>query len=168
MKNFYLIVYSWGTTILYIVFLLWLATIPSLGSENELIKVVYRLVLYALLYILIYRSLIMLLKSTVSRLSAWRSKREKIEDAEFVLIIETLVVIISILASILVAIADESIQTFFLEAGERTSEIKDILVSSMAIFLTSLVVYTTPVIGEFEVAIREWFRNGVKKLQNRK
>lgn len=168
MKNFYLIVYSWGTTVLYIVFLLWLATIPNLGNNNELVKVVYRLILYTLLYILIYRSLIILLKSTVSRLAAWRSKREKIEDAEFVLIIETLVVIISILASILVAIADESIQTFFLEEGQRTTEVKDILISSMAIFLTSLVVYTTPVIGEFEIAIKEWFQNGVKKLRNGK
>lgn len=158
MKNVFLLAYAWGSTVLFGALIFWLATIPGLevtsGPTNEAIKVAYRMILYSIFFILFYRSIIMSIKSTVGRLSKWRSKREENEDAEFVLIIETLVVIITILATSIFALVDETLQ---LNLPGRNFEIKDVLISVMSIFLTSIIVYTMPVIGELEVAIKHKF-----------
>ncbi len=169
MKTISFLLYSWGSTILYTAFLFWLASVPNLGNgdlnTDEMVKVGYRLILYSILFILIYRSLIVTLKSSISRLAAWRSKKEKIEDMEFVLIIETLLVIISILVCVIVAIIEELLQSNLgFNAEARSFEVKDILVSLMSILLTSIIVYSMPVIGEFEVAIKhKFFNNSSKK-----
>ncbi len=163
MKKFLFVIYAWGTTIAFSLLIIWLATIPNLGkldtNTDELIKVLYRITLYALMYILFYRSAIATLKTTVDRLSKWRSRKEKQEDAEFVLIIETLVVIISILAISILAIFEEFIQT---ETQGRSAEIKDVLISIMSIILTSIVVYSMPVIGELEVAVSHKIKEGFR------
>ncbi len=154
-KKLAYVLWAWGSTILFAGLIYWLATIPNFDVRSdpsgEVIKVLFRMLLYAVLFILVYRSIIATLKTTVSRLSAWRSRDEAIEDAEFVLVIETLVVIISILATILFSVFEEGIQNF---VEGRHSEIKDVLVSVMAVLLTSIVVYSAPVIGELEVAIK--------------
>jgi hypothetical protein len=154
-KKLAYVLWAWGSTILFAGLIYWLATIPNFDVKSdpsgEVIKVLFRMLLYAVLFILVYRSIIATLKTTVSRLSAWRSRDEAIEDAEFVLIIETLVVIISILATILFSVFEEGIQNF---VEGRHAEIKDVLVSVMAVLLTSIVVYSAPVIGELEVAIK--------------
>ncbi len=134
----------------------WLATLPYLNAgdkvTDELVKVIFRMVLYAILFILFYRSIIITLKSTVERLSKWRSKEEEIEDSEFVLIIETLVVVVTILSTTLFSIFEEYTQAL---AGDgRNAQIKDVLVSIMAILLSAIVVYSMPVIGELEFAIK--------------
>lgn len=155
MKNVLLVFYAWATTFLYALVILWLATIPNLqtaaGGADELIKVLYRMVLYAILFILFYRAVIMTLKSTVDRLSKWKSKQEEIEDAEFVLIIETLVVIVAVLGTSIFAAFEEYIQSFF---TNRHAELKDVLISVMAILLTAIIVYSLPIIGELEIAIK--------------
>jgi flagellar biosynthesis protein FlhB len=156
MKKLAFLIYAWGSTALFLTFLFWLATIPNLEASessemtDQIIKVLFRMVLYSLLFIFIFRSIIITLKSTISRLSSWRSKREKIEDLEFVLIIETLVTVVAILASILIAIAEEAIQ---INISGRSAEIVDILVSVIAILITAIVSYSMPVIGELEIAI---------------
>jgi NADH:ubiquinone oxidoreductase subunit 6 (subunit J) len=155
MKKTFFLIYAWGSTILFGALIYWLATLPYLNAgdrvADELIKVIFRMTLYAILFILFYRSCIMTLKSSVERLSTWRSKNEKHQDAEFVLIIETLVVIITILATILFSIFEEYTQSL---VEGRASEVKDILISIMTVFLTAIVVYSMPVIGELEFAIK--------------
>ena len=152
------IFWAWGTTLLFAGVIYWVATIPNFDvttdATNEVVKVIFKMLLYALFFILFYRSIIATLKNTVQRLSGWRSKGEAVEDAEFVLIIETMTVIITILSTTLFAIFEEYSQNFV--AG-RHAEVKDVLVSVMAILLTALVVYTMPVIGELEVAIKHKF-----------
>ncbi len=158
LKKFGHIIYAWGTTLLFAGVIYWVATIPNFDvttdATNEVVKVVFKMLLYALLFILFYRSIIATLKNTVKRLSGWRSKGEALEDAEFVLIIETMTVIVTILATTLFAIFEEYIQNF---VPGRHPEVRDVLVSVMAILLTALVVYTMPVIGELEVAIKHKF-----------
>jgi ABC-type Fe3+-siderophore transport system permease subunit len=158
MKNIVLVTYAWATTFLYSIVILWLATLPNLetatGGTDELIKVLYRMVLYAMLFILFYRAIIITLKSTVDRLSKWRSKKEEMEDSEFVLIIETLVVIVTVLATSIFAAFEEYLQGFL---TNRNAELKDVLISVMAILLTAIVVYSLPVIGELEIAIKHKF-----------
>ncbi|CAG1772054.1 hypothetical protein BAC3_02289 [uncultured bacterium] len=116
MRRLAFLIYAWGSTALFGVLIYWLATIPNFqagGSmSDDLIKVIFRMVLYAILFILLYRSIIVTLKSTIERLSAFRSKGEKLDDAEFVLIIETLVVIVSMFACVLFAFFEEHIQLF--------------------------------------------------------
>ena len=119
--------------------------------------------MYSILFILFYRSCIITLKTTVERLSKWRSRKEEIEDMEFVLIIETLIVIITILATILFAVFEEYTQ--FVTGGSRNAEVKDVLISIMAALLTAIVVYSMPVLGELEVAIKHKFEREVREYK---
>ncbi len=154
MKKALFLLYAWGSTFLFAIIIYWLATVPNLAGDepaDELVKVVFRMTLYSILFILVYRSLIITLKNTVSRLSAWRSKREEIEDAEFVLIIETLMVIVTILTTLLFSIFEEYTQAF---VEGRMADPKDVLISTMAILVTAIVVYAMPVIGELEMAVK--------------
>ena len=156
MKRAAFIVYAWGSTFLFAFLIYWLATLPYLNAgdqvTDELVKVIFRMTLYAIFFILFYRSIIITLKTTVDRLSKWRSKDEEVEDAEFVLIIETLVVIVTILSTTLFSIFEEYTQA--LSGDARNAEVKDVLVSVMAILLSAIVVYSMPVIGELEYAIK--------------
>jgi hypothetical protein len=171
MRKISYLLYAWTSTIIFILGLIWLATIPNLAnsysSTDEVTKVIFRMVLYSILLILVYRSFIVTLKNTVTRLSKWRSLREQHEDAEFVLIIETLVILVSILSSIIVAFIEEFIQSYYNIEG-RKGELQDILISTMAILLTSIVVYSMPVIGELEVALKHKTHNLIKSIKNKK
>src|SRR5690554_5405742 len=124
------IIYAWGSTLLLVGVMFWLATLPDLGEESgeysELIKILYRLVLYAFLFLLTYRSLLATFRITVGRLSKWHSKKEMAEDRVFVLIIETLLVIIAVLGSTIVAIIEEYIQNF---VEGRNADVEDVLIS---------------------------------------
>jgi hypothetical protein len=173
MKRLAFLLYAWGSTILMGVLIYWLATVPNFEAgevvEDELVKVVFRMTLYSIFFILFYRSIIITLKSTVERLSSFRSKGEKSEDAEFVLIIETFVVLVSILATTIFAIFEEYTQNF---VEGRNAEVKDILISIMSILLTAIVVYSIPVIGELELAIKhkldEGYHGIIKKKKKQK
>lgn len=164
MKSIAFLSYAWGTTIVYMLFIFWLATIPSLANElgesSEFVKIIYRFIIYTFLFLLIYRSIIFTLKSTVDRLAFWRSKREMIEDSEFVLVIETLVVILAMSLCSIVAFVDEFLQ-FYTE--DRKVELTDVLISFMAITLSALVIYTSPILGEIELV----FKNRIKNLFKR-
>jgi len=50
----------------------------------------------------------------------------------------------------------------------RKAEIKDILVSIMAVLLTGIVVYTLPVIGELEMALKHKFEYEVSLVRKNK
>ncbi len=167
MKNLAFIIYSWGSSILLTVLIFWLATIPEFEINNTsasdaIIKTIFRMGIYALLYIFIYRSIIITLKQSITRLSQYRSKKEKIEDAEFVLIIETLIVVVVAFACVIISMIAEWIQSTNI-VSLKTSELQDVLVSTMSILLTSIIVYSVPVIGELEIAIKHWFKEGNKK-----
>jgi len=157
MKRVIYVLYSWGSTILFVGLLFWLATVPNLSAGDsettEAIKVLYRLVLYLILFLFIYRSIIATLRTTVDRLSKWRSKREEQEDAEFVLIIETMAVLLSIFIATLISFTEEILQ-YELNVEGRIVQYQDILVSLMAILLGAIAVYSMPMIGELEVAIK--------------
>lgn len=169
MKNIALITWSWGSTFAMGLLIFILTIDPNLRASSDasidvFIKIVYTMVLYAIFFILFYRSIIVTLKSTIERLANWRSKKEKIEDEEFVLIVETMAVIITILSSIIFAIFAQYGE--FLTRGKASEpDIKDILVSIMSILLTAIVVYTVPVIGELEIAIKQKLQKGLKNLK---
>lgn len=178
MKKVGFLVYAWGSTALFGLLIVWLSTIPNFQAgdllSDEIIKIIFRMTLYAILFILIYRSIIITLKTTVERLSKWRSRREVVEDSEFVLIIETLIVLLVIFITTTFAFIEENIQFYtegrnnadttlvvdgvsYIEQSVITESNKDILISVMAILLTAIVVYSIPVIGELEIAIKHKF-----------
>lgn len=168
MNKFWYIVYSWLTTAIFAGLIYWLATIPNFDVStdvgNEVAKVFFRMVMYGFLFLLAYRSLIATFRGTVQRLAEWRSKREAIEDAEFVLIIETLLVIIGILGSTLFAVFEEYTQA---SVAGRAGEVKDVLVSVMAVLLTALIVYSMPVVGELEMAVAHYYQRRKKQLSGK-
>ncbi len=163
-KKIAFLIYAWGTTIAYIFLIFWLATVPHLANQNDefefLIKTIYRMTLYGLLFILIYRSLISTFRTTVTRLSQWHSKKEKSEDIVFVLIIESLLVVISVLLSLIIAGIDEYLQSFI---DGRNAQVEDVLISFMSVLLAAILVYSTPIIGELEVTIKHIFFNATSR-----
>ncbi len=170
MKKLAFLIYAWGSTFLMAAFIYWLATIPYLSAgdrvTDELVKILFRMTLYAIFFILFYRSLIITLKSSVERLAKWRSKNEKMDDEEFVLIIETLSIIITILASTLFSVFEQYSQYLAVlnnSIANRSPELKDVLVSVIAILLTAIVVYSIPAIGELEIGIKHRIQAGRKK-----
>lgn len=169
MKKLTLLLYAWGSTFLLAILMYWLATVPNLDAGEEttdqVVKVLFRMTLYAIFFIFVYRSIILTMKNSITRLASWRSKREKVEDAEFVLIIETLVIIITILATTLFAVFEEYTQTF---VDGREGDIKDVLVSLIAILLTAIISYSIPVVGELEMAIMHRFNDVKEKRKNKK
>lgn len=157
MKQYFYLAYAWGSVFLYGAFILWIATIPELNAVadstlNETIKIIYRITLYALFFVLTYRALIITLKNAVSRLSVWHSKDEKAEDAEFVLIIESLIVVVTVLLCVIFATFEEYIQYF---VDGRNAQLADVLVSGISVLLTGIVVYSTPIISEFEFVLKD-------------
>lgn len=169
MKKIAFLIYAWGSTVLCGIFIYWLSTIEYLSAgdrvTDELVKVIFRMTLYAILFILFYRSSIITLKTTVQRLAKWRSRDEESEDAEFVLIIETLIVIVTILTTTLFSVFEEYSQNFI---PGRVAEIKDVLISLMAILLTAIVVYSMPVIGELEIAIKHKVQKELRNIRNKR
>ncbi|MCA9386665.1 VanZ family protein [Candidatus Dojkabacteria bacterium] len=164
-KKLAFLLYSWGTTSLFIAIIFWLSTVPYLADSNDIyeqsIKTLYRITLYGVLFLLVYRSLLATFRTTVKRLSKWHSKAEKADDTEFVLIIETLLVVIAITISSLIAVVDEFIQIY---VDGRFPDPVDILISIMAILLAAILVYSTPSIGELEIALKhKFFDNFFKK-----
>lgn len=173
MKKIAFFLYSWSTTIFFVALLFWLATLPNFGDQfsgnsEEVIKTIYRLLLYSILFLLIYRSLITTFRYTVDRLAAWRTDEEKEEDSEFVLIVETLITVIAILSSVIIAVIEEIIQgPYGLNIEGRSFEVKDILVSTLSALLAGIVVYTIPVIGELEVSLKNKFSVFIKNIKKK-
>ncbi|MCA9381610.1 VanZ family protein [Candidatus Dojkabacteria bacterium] len=164
-KKLAFVLYSWGTTTLFIMLIFWLSTVPYLADSNDIyeqfIKIFYRMSLYGLLFLLLYRSLLATFRTTVKRLSKWHSRAEKEDDQEFVLIIETLLVVVAVSIASLIALTDEFIQIY---VDGRFPEPVDVLISIMAILLAAILVYSTPSIGELEIALKhKFFDNFFKK-----
>lgn len=162
------LLWAWGSTVLFAALIYWIATIPNFDVTddvtNEMIKVVFRMLLYAILFTLLFRSIIATLKNTVGRLSTWRSKGEAEEDAEFVLIIETLTVVVAVLSTILFAVFEENVQGYISGRNALPGEAeRDVLVSTMAVLLAAIVVYSMPAIGELEVAIAHKLRKETRQ-----
>lgn len=177
--------YSWITTAIFAGIIIWIASIPefevSTDLSNEVVKVLFRMILYSFLFVLFYRSLIATFKASVTRLAHWRSKGEAAEDAEFVLIIETLLVVVSVISTTLFAVFEQFIQIQVpgrsgitdadLVAGKLAEIIStilrnvsiDVLLSVMAVLLSALVVYSIPVIGELEMAIKHYYDHSNKR-----
>ena len=161
MKQLYLTIYVWISTIFYIATLFWLSTIPYLFGENEeTTKILLRIAVHSTLYLLIFRTFIITFKNTVDRLSKWKSKREKHEDEEFALIVETLIVLLSISISVIIIVIDEIIQNW--TAG-RVFSLIDILISTMSIVFMGIVTYSYPILGEFEIYFNNIFKHFLQK-----
>jgi hypothetical protein len=167
------VLWAWGSTFAFAGLIYWIATIPNFDVSsditNEVVKVVFRMLLYAILFTLLFRSIIATLRNTVSRLSAWQSRREQHEDAEFVLIIETMAVVTSVLSCILFSVFEENVQQYVLGRNTLSGEAeRDVLVSTMAVLLSAIVVYSIPAIGELEVAIAHKIRSEVAHYRGKK
>ncbi len=149
--------YLWGSAILWMGFIWWLSSIPRLslaGNETEpLLRAGGQLLAFGFLFLLIYRALLTTFKFKVERLAFWRSKKEQSEDTEFVFIVETLLLFISVLLSILYAMVDEYHQSL---VEHTLASARDVLLDTIGILLIALITYSLPVIVETEVfAIRK-------------
>ncbi|MBN1915555.1 VanZ family protein [Candidatus Dojkabacteria bacterium] len=141
-------------------FIWWLSSIPRLsltGNDTEpLLRAGGQLLAFGFLFLLIYRALLTSFKFRVERLAFWRTRKEKSEDTEFVFIVETLLLFIAVLLSILYAIVDEYHQSF---VDKSMASARDVLLDTIGILTIALITYSLPIIAETEVfAVRKLFK----------
>ena len=154
------VIYIWATVLLWMGFIWWLSSVPKLSlTENQaepLLRSVGQLLAFGFLFLLVYRGLLTTFKFKVERLAFWRSRKEESEDTEFVFIVETLLLIIAVLFSVVYAIVDEYHQSF---TATDLASARDVILDTIGILIFALVTYSLPVIAETEVfALRKLFK----------
>lgn len=170
------LIWVWLTTAVFAGFIFYISREPNFSiygdATDEALKVLFRMIMYGILFILLYRSMIASLRNTVRRLSGWHTRREAVEDAQFALIIETLLVVLCILACIIFAVFEELSQNYVTGRNIYPGDAeRDILVSTMAVLLSALIVYSIPALGELEVALKhrineEWKSLGARRKKS--
>ncbi|MEI6462193.1 MAG: hypothetical protein WCO33_00805 [bacterium] len=102
---------------------------------------------YAILTLLIYRTIIVFLKVKVEKLAHWHSLREKHEDYEFVRLIEFFTGITAILASSFIGAILSLVR---IEIGVFYSSYKEALILALGSFLAGVVAFYLPILLEKE------------------
>lgn len=150
-KNNWFIAYSWFTVVAWYAVIWLLSSVQDIDVDGNYVhwflsSIGYELA-FGLQFILIFRAIIVTLKLKVEKLMYWKTKREKEEDQEFVKVIETLILFLSISITLILAISDEYHQTF---VSGRISNMEDILVNLMGIIIAAIFVFVVPIIAEIE------------------
>jgi glycopeptide antibiotics resistance protein len=150
----YLVSYYWLSALVFYIFIWILSSVGNIDVSLDIYVASANLVGYALLYsvltILIFRAVIATLEAKVSRLAVSESKREEQEDLEFSKTIKYLVLVIAILATTILAVADEFHQSYVLG---RVASVYDIYVNSLGITLGALVALIAPQLMHWEKRI---------------
>lgn len=154
MKERWFILYSWGTTIAWYVFIWFASSITRLDYEgfyaNWIINSIGYQLAYALLFLLVFRSILVTLRLKVERLMYWKSKREKAEDQEFAKVVELLIMLLTFSLCIILAIVDEYHQT---QVFGRIASIEDLMVAAVGMILAAFSIFAAPIIPEIEARL---------------
>lgn len=154
MRDRAFILYSWATVVLWYGFIWLLSSIPNLdttGSQTHwMISGAGYQLAYALLFLLIYRAILMTLRLRVDRLMYWKSKREKSEDEQFANIVEKLVMSVAALMCIALMALDEYHQ---LGITGRIATIIDVAVNFTGVAVAAVVTYLLPILIELEARL---------------
>ena len=109
-RKFGFILYSWATVAIWVVVIFWFSSLENLNIYSDaystLLERMTYLLAYGFLLLLTFRALISTFRLTVDRLAKAKSKREKSEDREFVIITETLLLTNAIFFAILISVAN--------------------------------------------------------------
>lgn len=141
MKNLSNIITSWAVFFSLVIFVIYFSSIENLGTRYnyslEFERVTF-FVIFGIMTVFCFRNLILTFKFTVDKLSQSKSKREDKEDDEFRLIIETLLLIISILINtIVVLIAHQILKA----TPGRAGDVYGILISVFGTFVFAFFTY---------------------------
>lgn len=153
-KKYFFIFYAWITALIWGIVIFWFSGIENLkiaGDDNSLLieRITY-LLSYGFLLILIFRALISTFRLTIDRLSYSRSKKERSEDREFVIITETLLLTNAILITSIIAI----INYHYLDTVEgRINDTYSFLTNIIGILIAALITYSWPIISTLELKI---------------
>ncbi len=135
------IIINWLVTTFLIFVILWFSDPRNLNiGANKLLTNLTYFITFFMLQLLMFRALINTFRFTIDKLTFAKSKREKIEDSYFLLITETLIIIISILSNFIIALINFHIINIF-----NTNTI-NFNVAIFGIFISALVSYITPII----------------------
>jgi len=159
-KRILFILYNWATVILWALLLFWFSSIGTDSISKDYSKTLEYFTYFfgfGMLLLLTFRAHLSTFRLTVERLAFSRSKKEKQEDSEFVLIIETLLLANSILISSIIMIGSMYILNL-----ETTREVNSYLLAAnlLGILGFALIAYGWPLITTFELNI-------AKKLNSR-
>ncbi len=132
------------------IFIFWFSSISNLNQSSIeyslTLERIFYIPAFALLTLSIFRAIIGTIKLTILSLNFADTKREKLEDKSFTLIIETLVMIIAILFAIIIAILDQYILSKTLG---RTADETVFLIKITSIMLAGLLNYSRPIINNY-------------------
>ncbi|MBD3280751.1 hypothetical protein GF389_04480 [Candidatus Dojkabacteria bacterium] len=150
MKKLVFTLYTWVTFSAFTLFLLYFSTLENIEVQYDLSKTLeYTTYFFAFgfLSILLFRALVYSLRFSVDRLSKAQNRQEKTEDAEFRLIIETLLVVITISINTSLVLVNHMLLE---NTIGRSSDIYAILINVLGIVVFSFISFVWPVIGEIE------------------
>lgn len=141
-RNF--IIYSFGIILIWILVIFFSSSLQSNSEKYYILIIAEKLsyfLAYGLLFMLIYNCLLMLFRYKISILARFRSLQEKLEDQEFTLIIEFLLMIISAQTTIMISIIELYIRKYYLG---KSCDIRDFIIILMGIILFSVTTYLLP------------------------
>jgi len=146
------IAYSWVTVFAWVVVIFWFSSLENLevysNDYSHLIERITYLLSYGFLLLTLFRALISTFRLTVDRLAYAKGKREKKEDKEFVIIVETLLLTNAILIACLLAVANYH----FLDGIEgRINDTYTFLANIIGILISALITYSWPVLNDIEL-----------------
>ncbi|KXK09576.1 MAG: VanZ family protein [Candidatus Dojkabacteria bacterium] len=151
MNNKLFLTYCWITSFAWFGLILILSTIPDLDTKGNqidwLVRGVGYALMYAIMFLLILRSLLASARSKVKRLAYYKSRRERSEDVEFALLTEFLLFVIAVLITIILSVIDEYLQS---QVVGRVAAVSDILINILGIVIASTLVYKIPLLTEAE------------------
>ncbi|MBN1331608.1 hypothetical protein JW978_01845 [Candidatus Dojkabacteria bacterium] len=150
MRKLLFTAYIWLSYLAFGIFIIYFSRIPDLATKHN-----YSAALESVTYffafgfssLLFFRAVVYTLKFSVDRLSKARNQKERAEDAEFRLIVETLLVFLTITTSTSLVLVNHIILR---ETAGRESDIYAILINILGVSIFSLVCYVWPMIGRAE------------------
>lgn len=153
-KKISFFIYLYSTIVAWIAVIFWFSSLENLQYNYteyslSLERATYFFA-FIILNILIFRTLIATFRSIIDKLSFARSKRERKEDKEFTVITETLLLLISILASIIIVLINQYI---LIEIQGREGDIPLLIINLSAVLLGALITYNWPILKELESKI---------------
>ncbi len=146
------IIYTWLTAALWLVVIVWFSSLKNLEIYSNKHSITLERITYALafgfLLLLVFRALISTFKLTVDKLAFARSLKERNEDREFVIIVETLLLSNSILICILTVIGN----TFILNRTEgREVDTYSFMINILSVLCFALLTYSWPILNTLEL-----------------
>ena len=145
--------YVWTSFFVLSIFILSFSAIANLSNEHnfsDILEYLTYFFAFGFSSILFFRALVYSLRFSVDRLSMASSAKERIEDAEFRLVVEILLIFLTISINVIFILLNHLV---LIGTAGRNSDVYSILVNILGVSIFSFVCFMWPTIGRIEETI---------------